>query len=73
MLSLFPRRELEEQAEEYEEMYEKRFKLLQQSVKKATSRKRRRQEDGVCASKYHQKCLSILFILQMMLMLATNL
>ena len=40
------RRELEEQAEEYEEMYEKRFKLLQQSVKKVTSRKRRRQDDG---------------------------
>jgi aromatic ring-opening dioxygenase catalytic subunit (LigB family) len=43
---LFLRRELEEQAEEYEEMYEKRFKLLQQSVKKATTRKRRRQDDG---------------------------
>lgn len=27
-------------------MYEKRFKLLQQSVKKVTSRKRRRQDDG---------------------------
>ena len=40
------RRELEEQAVEYEEMYEKRFKLLQQSAKRVTSRKRRRQDDG---------------------------
>ena len=45
-VSTFVRRELEEQAEEYETMYEKRFKLLQQSVKKANSRKRRRQDDG---------------------------
>ena len=39
-------RDLEEQAEEYEVMYGQRMKLLQQSVKKANSRKRRRQDDG---------------------------
>lgn len=42
------RRELEEQAMEYEEMYEKRMKVLQQSVKRSISRKRRRQDDGEC-------------------------
>ncbi len=42
-------RELETQAEEIEEAYEKRMHNLQKSMKKQFSRKRRRRDDdGVC-------------------------
>ena len=46
-LSLFfCSQELEEQEVELSDMYEQRMKLLQKSVKKAASRKRRRQDDS---------------------------
>ena len=38
-------RELDEQAEDLHDMYEKRVQLLQRSVKKSVSRKRRRPND----------------------------